>query len=67
MTDAVKPKQITFAEMLATLNTARSTAYHLMANDPSFPKGAKIGRRRMFRIEDLDRYLASKHATGAGA
>lgn len=64
MTDAVKPKQITFAEMLAMLATPRSTAYHLMATDPSFPKGAKIGRRRMFRVEDLDRYLATKHATG---
>lgn len=65
MTDVVKPKQITFAEMLATLNTPRSTAYYMMASDPSFPKGAKIGRRRMFRVEDIDRYLASKHATGA--
>lgn len=60
----IKPQQLTFAEMLTYCNLPRSTAYHLMATDPSFPKGAKIGRRRMFRVEDLDRYLAAKHATG---
>lgn len=61
MLNDIKPQQLTFSQMLTYCNLPRSTAYHLLQVDSTFPRGSKFGRRRMFKVAELDGWLASKH------
>ncbi len=48
-------------EVLDRLGVARSTLYRLVANDPTFPKPVKVGRKVVaWRSDLLDEWIVSQ-------
>jgi predicted DNA-binding transcriptional regulator AlpA len=52
----------------AYLGISRSLLFELRRRDPAFPQPAKLGRRRLWLITDLDSYAKAQQGTvGANA
>jgi predicted DNA-binding transcriptional regulator AlpA len=47
------------------LGVSRATVYTLLGRDRLFPKGAKLGRRRVWLVSDLFWFLEAKSRKGA--
>jgi len=49
------------------LGISRSLLYELRHRDPAFPQPAKLGRRRLWLISDLDNYAKARRLGEADA
>ena len=62
MSDVLKPtdRAVRSKEAAAILGISRSTLFVLMNSDPTFPRGAKLGRSRVWLISDLFAWLRNQ-------
>jgi predicted DNA-binding transcriptional regulator AlpA len=60
----VPNRTVAIAEAAVVLGVSRSTVYNLL-KIPGFPRGCKMGRRRVWLVSDLFRFLET-HSKGGG-
>jgi predicted DNA-binding transcriptional regulator AlpA len=62
MSDVQKPvdRAVRAKEAASILGIGRSTFFVLMRTEPGFPKGANLGRTRVWLISDLFAWLRKK-------
>jgi len=62
MSDVLKPtdRAVRYKEAAAILGISRSTLFVLMNSDPTFPRGAKLGRSRVWLLSDLFAWLRNQ-------
>ena len=51
-------------EAAGLLGVSRSCVYSLLRRDRSFPRGAKLGRRRVWLISELLRFIETRSKKG---
>ena len=62
MSDVQKPvdRGVRVNEAAEFLGISRSTLFVLMNSDPTFPRGAKLGRSRVWLLSDLFTWLRNQ-------
>ncbi len=56
-TQEIKPRNLGVNEAGTYIGIARSTLYDLLKNDPAFPQGFKLGKKRLFPVHMLDAWM----------
>jgi len=59
-----KPGALAALGAAAYLGISRSLLFELRRRDPAFPQPAKLGRRRLWLISDLDSYARAQRLRG---
>lgn len=60
----IKPKNLSVAQVCEWGNFSRSKFYTMLA-DGTAPQGFHLGKRRLFNLEVLEKWMADLQAAGA--
>lgn len=56
-TQEITPRNLGVHETGIYVGVGRSTIYDLLKDDPAFPQGFKVGKKRLFPIHALDAWM----------